>query len=167
MKYKTKAIPKIAFIKNGVKMEKKYQNIHYIPFFRININRSYFGINFTNNGYWWYSVSFLEALFTATSAVTVTGLVVNDVSVTFNYLEKFTILLLIQLGAVDCILTFSSILVLLVSRKISYFTKKIIQEDLNYVNKFDIYSYIKSSYGCILDWIYRELFSYFSNLKSV
>lgn len=89
-----------------------------------------------------YSVSFLEALFTATSAVTVTGLVVNDVSVTFNYLGKTVIMILIQLGGLG-VLTFSSLIVLLVSRKISYFTKKIIQEDLNYQNKFDIYLYIK------------------------
>ncbi|CAM3203800.1 TrkH family potassium uptake protein [Streptobacillus ratti] len=87
-------------------------------------------------------ISFFEALFTATSAVTVTGLTVLDVSKTFSAFGNVIILILIQLGGLG-ILTFSSLIVLLVSKKIGYYTKKIVKEDLNFEDKFDIYLYIK------------------------
>lgn len=88
------------------------------------------------------NISFFEALFTATSAVTVTGLSILDVSKTFNDFGTLVILILIQLGGLG-ILTFSSLIVLLVSKKIGYYTKKIVKEDLNFEDKFDIYLYIK------------------------
>ncbi|WP_073508091.1 TrkH family potassium uptake protein [Streptobacillus notomytis] len=87
-------------------------------------------------------ISFFEALFTATSAVTVTGLTLLDVSETFNGFGNVIILILIQLGGLG-ILTFSSLIVLLVSKKIGYYTKKIVKEDLNFEDNFDIYLYIK------------------------
>ena len=45
-------------------------------------------------------VSFLDALFTVTSAVCVTGLAVNDVGVTYTWFGQLVILLGIQVGAV-------------------------------------------------------------------
>ncbi|WP_064610093.1 TrkH family potassium uptake protein [Streptobacillus moniliformis] len=87
-------------------------------------------------------ISFFEALFTATSAVTVTGLTILDVSKTFNRFGNIIILILIQLGGLG-ILTFSSLIVLIVSKKIGYYTKKIVKEDLNFEDKFDIYLYMK------------------------
>ena len=88
-------------------------------------------------------VSIIDSLFTTTSAVAVTGLVVNDVSTTFSLFGKTVIIILIQLGGLG-IMTFSSIIVLLISKKISYRTKKIVQEDLNYNTLFDIQKYIKN-----------------------
>lgn len=88
------------------------------------------------------SISFFDALFLSTSAVSVTGLVVADVSSVFNIYGKIVILILIQLGGLG-ILTFSSIVVLLISRKISYYAKKSVKEDLNSDKDIDIYSYIK------------------------
>ncbi|WP_331250299.1 potassium transporter TrkG, partial [Streptobacillus moniliformis] len=58
-------------------------------------------------------ISFFDALFTATSAVTVTGLTILDVSKTFNRFGNIIILILIQLGGLG-ILTFSSLIVLIV-----------------------------------------------------
>lgn len=72
----------------------------------------------------------LTALFTATSAVSVTGLSVVDVSKTYNYFGKTIILILIQLGGLG-IMTFSSIVMMLIGRRISYEEKKILKEDLN------------------------------------
>ncbi len=72
----------------------------------------------------------LTALFTATSAVSVTGLSVVDVSKTYNYFGKTIILILIQLGGLG-IMTFSSILMMLIGKRISYEEKKILKEDLN------------------------------------
>ena len=87
------------------------------------------------------SIPIIDSLFTTTSAVAVTGLVVNDVSKSFSLFGKTIIMILIQLGGLG-IMTFSSIIVLFVSKKISYQTKKIVQEDLNYNTLFDIQKYI-------------------------
>ena len=89
------------------------------------------------------SLPVIDSLFTTTSAVAVTGLVVNDVSQAFSLFGKTVIIILIQLGGLG-IMTFSSLVVLLISKKISYQTKKIVQEDLNYYTLFDIQKYIKS-----------------------
>ncbi|CAM3062242.1 TrkH family potassium uptake protein [Streptobacillus felis] len=88
------------------------------------------------------NITFFDALFTATSAVTVTGLSVLDVSKTFNGFGRVIILILIQLGGLG-VLTFSSLIVLLISKKIGYYTKKLVREDLNFEDKLDIYLYIK------------------------
>ena len=52
-------------------------------------------------------ISFIDALFTSTSAVCVTGLIVLDTSTDFTWLGQFFILLLIQLGGLG-IMTFTS-----------------------------------------------------------
>ena len=87
-------------------------------------------------------IKWINGLFTATSAVCVTGLTVNDISTTYNLFGKIIIIILIQLGALGFI-TFSSLFVLLISKKISYYTKKVVQEDLNVETVFDIQGYIK------------------------
>ena len=84
----------------------------------------------------------IEGIFTATSAVCVTGLTVNDVSTTYNLIGKTIILVLIQLGGIGLI-TFSSLLILLISKEISYYTKKIVQEDINAETVFNIQKYVK------------------------
>lgn len=88
------------------------------------------------------NISFFEAIFTATSAVTVTGLVINDVSTVFSTFGKTIILILIQLGGLG-ILTFSSLIILLLYNKIGYNTKKVVKEDLNFDDNFDLYKYLK------------------------
>jgi len=57
-------------------------------------------------------VSFLDALFTATSAVCVTGLVVKDIGRDYTLFGQTTILVLIQLGGLG-IMTYSALLSLL------------------------------------------------------
>ena len=58
----------------------------------------------------------LEGMFTATSAVCVTGLTVNDVSKVYNLFGKTVIMVLIQLGGIG-IITFSTIVVTMISKK--------------------------------------------------
>ena len=84
----------------------------------------------------------IEGIFTATSAVCVTGLTVNDVSTTYNLIGKTIIMVLIQLGGIGLI-TFSSLLILLISKEISYYTKKVVQEDINAETVFNIQKYLK------------------------
>ena len=65
-------------------------------------------------------ISFLEALFTATSAVTVTGLSVIDIGATFTIYGKLILLVLIQFGGLG-VLTISSVLVLLIAKRIGFY----------------------------------------------
>lgn len=75
-------------------------------------------------------ISVLTALFTATSAVSVTGLSLVDVSVIFSPFGKIVILILIQLGGLG-IMTFSTLVFTLIGKQISYQERKILKEDLN------------------------------------
>lgn len=84
----------------------------------------------------------LEGMFTATSAVCVTGLTVNDVSAVYNLFGKTVILILIQLGGIG-IITFSTVVVTMISKKVGYFTKKLIQEDINANTTFEIQKFVK------------------------
>lgn len=89
------------------------------------------------------SGNFLENLFTATSALCVTGLVVNDISITYTIFGKIVILILIQLGGLG-VLTVSSMVILSISRKMGYYTKKIVSEDMNYNILTEIPRYLKN-----------------------
>lgn len=84
----------------------------------------------------------VDSIFTAASALCVTGLVVNDISTHYNTFGKIVILILIQLGGLG-ILTFSSMLVLLISSKMNYYAKKIIKEDINFDIFLELPRYIK------------------------
>lgn len=86
--------------------------------------------------------SVLTAFFTSTSAVCVTGLSVIDISKTYTYFGKTVILILIQLGGLG-IMTFSSILMLLIGKKITYEEKKILKEDLNSESLSGIIKFIR------------------------
>lgn len=86
--------------------------------------------------------SIIDSIFTATSALCVTGLVVNDVSTYYTTFGKIIIIILIQLGGLG-IITFSSMLALLISSKMKYYTKKLISEDINYDTLNDLPYYIK------------------------
>ncbi len=63
-------------------------------------------------------ISFIDALFTATSATCVTGLVVVDTGSYWSPFGQIVILLLIQIGGLG-IMTFSSFLVYIIARKLS------------------------------------------------
>lgn len=88
-------------------------------------------------------VSVIDSLFITTSAVTVTGLVAEDINATFNIFGKTILIILVQLGGLG-IMTFSSLIVLFIRRKINYTAKKVIQTDLNYNTLFNIQAYIKN-----------------------
>lgn len=87
-------------------------------------------------------VRYIDSLFIVTSALCVTGLVSVDPATVYNIYGKTIIIILIQLGGLG-ILTFSSMIILLISNKMTYFTKKVIQEDLNYNILSNIPEYIK------------------------
>lgn len=74
--------------------------------------------------------SFFDALFTATSAVCVTGLVVQDTATYWSYFGQFVILCLIQIGGMG-VVTVASSLALLSGRKLSFSQRNIMQEALS------------------------------------
>ena len=87
-------------------------------------------------------ITFSEALFTATSAVTVTGLSVINMAEVFTFWGKLVLLVLIQFGWLG-ILTFSSVLILLIAKRFGFYTKRLVAEGLNHNKKYDIYSNVK------------------------
>ncbi len=95
----------------------------------------------TTNG---QGTKWVDGIFTAGSAVCVTGLVVNDVSQVYNVFGKSMIMILIQIGGLG-VLTISSLFIILVTQKISYHSKKVVQEALNYNKLFDVHQYIKKA----------------------
>lgn len=76
------------------------------------------------------SLNFLDALFTSTSAVCVTGLVVVDTVTQFTVFGQMVIILLIQAGGLG-FMTLATLLFLLIGKRISLRERLIIQESLN------------------------------------
>lgn len=88
-------------------------------------------------------VSFIDALFTATSAVCVTGLVAIDIADTFNFFGQVVVAALIQVGG----LGFASIgvgFILLARRTVNFKERLIVKEALNVDSVKGIVKLVKS-----------------------
>lgn len=88
------------------------------------------------------SVGILNAMFTATSAVCVTGLVVVNTSLYWTMFGKVVILLLIQIGSLGFMSLFILVLVFL-GRKITLRERILIQESFNLSTFKGIVSFLK------------------------
>lgn len=78
------------------------------------------------------SLSMIDALFTATSALTVTGLTVTNTAETFSLTGQLILLITIQLGGIG-IMTLSTMVWVLLGRKIGLRDRLLIQLDQNQV----------------------------------
>ena len=87
-------------------------------------------------------IKWIDGIFMATSAICVTGLSVKDLATDYNIVGKTILLILIQMGALG-VITISSFFILVFSKKISYKTKKIIQEERNIESLFNIQKFFK------------------------
>ncbi|WP_207729336.1 TrkH family potassium uptake protein [Clostridium sp. 'deep sea'] len=76
------------------------------------------------------SLPFLDALFTSTSAVCVTGLIVVNTSEFFSTFGQFIIMLLIQFGGLG-IMTMATMVALAIGKRISLKERLLMQEALN------------------------------------
>lgn len=76
------------------------------------------------------SLSFINALFTATSAVCVTGLIVVDTGTHFTLFGQMVIIFLIQVGGLG-IMTMTTLMALLMGKKIRLSERLVMQEALN------------------------------------
>ncbi|MCK5534571.1 Trk family potassium uptake protein [bacterium] len=84
----------------------------------------------------------IDSLFTATSAVCVTGLVVKDTGNFYSLFGQITILFLLQVGALGY-MTMATILSLIIGKKISLREKIIIKEAFDQLNLGDLVSFVK------------------------
>jgi trk system potassium uptake protein TrkH len=75
-------------------------------------------------------ISWLNALFTATSATTVTGLVVVDTGTAFTVFGQIIIMILIQIGGLG-LMTFAVLIVVVLGKKIGLKERMLVQEALN------------------------------------
>ncbi|MDZ7672524.1 MAG: potassium transporter TrkG [Halanaerobiales bacterium] len=76
------------------------------------------------------SMNFINALFTATSATCVTGLIVVNTASAFTVFGQIVIMILIQVGGLG-IMTMSTLVAFIIGKKITLKERLIIQEDLN------------------------------------
>lgn len=81
----------------------------------------------STSGQWW---GFTDALFTSTSAVCVTGLVVVDTAVHFTIFGQIVLMLLIQIGGLGFI-SISAMIILMAGKRLSYKNRIALQESLN------------------------------------
>ena len=75
-------------------------------------------------------ISWIDALFTATSATTVTGLVVVSTGNDFTMFGQSVIMVLMQVGGLG-LMTFAILIVLLLGRKIGLRGRILIQQSFN------------------------------------
>lgn len=85
---------------------------------------------------------FIDALFTASSATCVTGLVVVDTGTTFTTFGEVVILCLIQIGGLG-FMTFATLFTLILGKKVSFRHRILIQESLNQISLEGIVRLVK------------------------
>lgn len=88
-------------------------------------------------------LNFVDALFTATSATCVTGLIVVDTGAKFTVFGKSVILLLIQVGGLG-IMTLSTFFVYLVGGRISFTEREVLRSALSQHPVADLMQVLKS-----------------------
>jgi trk system potassium uptake protein TrkH len=88
-------------------------------------------------------IAFIDALFTSTSAVCVTGLTILDTGAYFTIFGQIIILLLIQLGGLG-IMTVSVVLFQFLGKIVSFRHRMAMQETFAHTPRKDIYRLIKS-----------------------
>lgn len=88
-------------------------------------------------------LSYIDALYTSTSAVCVTGLIVADVGDTFTLAGQIVIMLLIQLGGLGVTAVGTGI-ILAVGKRISFRGQSVVREGMNLDSAKDMIKFIKS-----------------------
>jgi trk system potassium uptake protein TrkH len=96
-----------------------------------------------------HHLSFVDALFEATSAVCVTGLVVVDTATTFTLFGQVVIMMLIQIGGLG-FMTFSVIIALTLGKKIGLKHRIMVQESLNQFSLAGMVKLVKFVLGITL-----------------
>lgn len=100
---------------------------------------------FAHNG----ELRFIDAIFTATSAVCVTGLIVKDTPVDFTSFGHIIILILIQIGGIGYMsaVTFMAIMR---RKKLGYRDRLILKESLNHPGVSGVFRFVKIVFASII-----------------
>ncbi len=93
----------------------------------------------TRTGEW---TSFLDAMFTATSASSVTGLVVYDTATRWSWFGQLVILSLIQIGGMG-VVTMTTLLTMFIGKKIGLHARATLQEAVSAPNLGEIMKYTR------------------------
>jgi len=99
---------------------------------------------FAHNG----ELRFMDALFTSTSAVCVTGLIVKDTPVDFTSFGHIVILLLIQIGGLGY-MTAVTFMAVMRRQKVGHRDRLILQESLNYPGMDGLVRFLKIVFSTI------------------
>lgn len=94
-------------------------------------------------------LTLIDALFTATSAVCVTGLIVKDTPADFTTFGHTVILLLIQIGGLGYMTTVT-FLAIMRGKKLGYRDRLILKESLNYPGMSGIFRFLKIVFASIV-----------------
>lgn len=94
-------------------------------------------------------LSLIDALFTATSAVCVTGLIVKDTPVDFTTFGHVIILSLIQIGGLGY-MTAVTFMALMRRKKLGYRDRLILKESLNHPGMSGIFRFLKIVFASII-----------------
>ncbi|MFD1779363.1 TrkH family potassium uptake protein [Fredinandcohnia salidurans] len=89
------------------------------------------------------SISLIDALFTATSAMTVTGLIVVDTPSVFTTFGEVIIVSLIQLGGLG-IMSFAVLIYMMLGKKIGLKERMVIQQSLNQTSLGGVIKLVKN-----------------------
>lgn len=89
-----------------------------------------------------HGISLVDALFTATSAVCVTGLIVKDTPVDFTLFGQILILLLIQIGGLGY-MTSTTLIFLMMGKRIGIKDRFLIKESMNLMGMEGVVRFIK------------------------
>ncbi len=93
---------------------------------------------FTHAGH----LKFIDAIFTSTSAVCVTGLIVKSTSEYFNFSGQLIILMLIQIGGVGY-MSLVTLFFLFTKKNLNIHEKNLAKDSLNYSSNLEIQNFIK------------------------
>lgn len=94
-------------------------------------------------------LSLIDALFRATSSVCVTGLAVHDTASTFTPIGQIFNLILFQLGGVG-IMTFSTLILFVTGKKISFTDRIIIQQEFHHATPKDVKTLVKNVFFFVI-----------------
>jgi trk system potassium uptake protein TrkH len=106
------------------------------------------------------SLSYIDALFTATSATCVTGLILVDTGTHFTYFGQIVLLLMVQLGGLG-FMTMTTWFAIVVRKRISLRERLVLKESLNQMNIEGIVRLIKNVvvYSLIVESIAAACFA--------
>ncbi len=94
-------------------------------------------------------LSLIDALFRATSSVCVTGLAVHDTASTLTQIGQIFNLILFQLGGVR-IMTFSTLILFITGKKISFTDRIIIQQEFHHATPKDVKTLVKNVFFFVI-----------------